>query len=501
MLTYQDFLQNVGSGLGTFLLRVVDEHKSSEAYRIARDAEQYDKQRNVTIMKFQKYLYTMKGSKIPDVISPNHKLASNFFNRFTTQLTQYLLGNGVTFPEDGIKEKLGESFDTELQRAGKYALVDGVSFGFWDLDKLRIFKFTEFAPLYDEENGSLRVGIRFWQLAPNKPLRMTLYEEDGYTEYIKHDRENVQELQPKRPYKLIVKSTTADGVEIYNGGNYPNFPIVPLYANDYHRSELIGLRENIDAYDLIKSGFANDLDGHLLYWAIQNAGGMDDVDVARLLERIKTMGAAVTDDGSVVNPHSIQIPYESRIAYLDRLEQDLYKDFGALKVENMSAKATTATQIKSSYTPLDMKANGFEYQCIEFVQGILKLQGVEATPQFKRDKIANYQEETSMVLQSANYLDDETILKHLPFLSPDEIDDILARKEEEEARRYEIATQISQGKGFNEQADTSGQNVTGADNEKNELGDEDDKQDVTEQTENSTQKSGQKPVTKRGQNR
>lgn len=501
MLTYQDFLQNVGSGLGTFLLRVVDEHKSSEAYRIAKDAEQYDKQRNVTIMKFQKYLYTMKGSKIPDVISPNHKLASNFFNRFTTQLTQYLLGNGVTFPEDGIKEKLGESFDTELQRAGKYALVDGVSFGFWDLDKLRVFKFTEFAPLYDEENGSLRVGIRFWQLAPNKPLRMTLYEEDGYTEYIKHDRENVQELQPKRPYKLIVKSTQADGVEIYNGGNYPNFPIVPLYANDYHRSELIGLRENIDAYDLIKSGFANDLDGHLLYWAIQNAGGMDDVDVARLLERIKTMGAAVTDDGSVVNPHAIQIPYESRIAYLDRLEQDLYKDFGAMKSENMSAKATTATQIKSSYTPLDMKANGFEYQCIEFVQGILKLQGIEATPQFKRDKIANYQEETSMVLQSANYLDDETILKHLPFLSPDEIDDILARKEEEEARRYEIATQISQGKGFNpendDEADTSGQSVT----ENVTEGENPDEQEERKENERGTQKGGQNTVTKGTKNK
>ena len=497
MLTYQDFLQNVGSGLGTFLLRVIDEHKSSEAYSIARDAEQYDKQRNVTIMKFQKYLYTMKGSKIPDVISPNHKLASNFFNRFTTQLTQYLLGNGVTFPEDGVKEKLGESFDTELQRAGKYALVDGVSFGFWDLDKLRVFKFTEFAPLYDEENGSLRVGIRFWQLAPNKPLRMTLYEEDGYTEYIKHDRENVQELQPKRPYKLIVKSTQADGVEIYNGGNYPNFPIVPLYANDYHRSELIGLRENIDAYDLIKSGFANDLDGHLLYWAIQNAGGMDDVDVARLLERIKTMGAAVTDDGSVVNPHAIQIPYESRIAYLDRLEQDLYKDFGALKVENMSARSTTATQIKSSYTPLDMKANGFEYQCIEFVQGILKLQGIDATPQFKRDKIANYQEETSIILQSANYLDDETILKHLPFLTPDEIDDILARKEEEEAERYKIAEQISQGKGFNEQADTSGQSVT----ENVTEGENPDEQEERKENVRGTQKSGQNTVTKGTKNK
>lgn len=449
MLTYQDFLKHKGSGLGEFLLQVIEEHKATPEYKTAKVAEQYDKQRNVTILSYQKYLYTMKGAKIPDVISPNHKLCSNFFNRFTTQLVQYLLGNGVTFAEEGVKEKLGSSFDTELQRAGKYAEISGVSFGFWDLDKLRVFKFTEFAPLYDEENGSLRAGVRFWQLAPNKPLRMTLFEEDGYTEYVKNDRENVRELQPKRAYKQIVKSTEADGAELYDGGNYPSFPIVPLYANDYHQSEIVGMRANIDAYDLIKSGFANDLDGHLLYWLIQNAGGMDDVDVAKVLERIKTMGAAISSDEGTIEQKQINIPYESRIAYLDRLEQDLYKDFGALKVENITSGGTTATQIKSAYAPLDMKATGLEYQCIEFVQSILKLQGIDATPQFKRDKIANYQDETTMVLQAANYLDTETVLKHLPFLSPDEINDILKARETEEAERYEMAQQISQGKGFN----------------------------------------------------
>lgn len=468
MLTYQDFLKHQGSGIGEFLLQAIEEHKSSPEYRTAIVAEQYDRQQNTTILSYQKYLYTMKGAKIPDVISPNHKLCSNFFNRFTTQLVQYLLGNGVTFAEEGVKEKLGTTFDTELQRAGKYAEISGVSFGFWDLDKLRVFKFTEFKPLYDEENGSLRVGIRFWQLAPNKPLRMTLYEEDGYTEYIKKDRQNVEILAEKRPYKLIVKSTEADGTELYDGGNYPSFPIVPLYANDYHQSELTGMRANIDAYDLIKSGFANDLDGHLLYWLIQNAGGMDDVDVAKVLERIKTMGAAISSDEGTIEQKQINIPYESRIAYLDRLEQDLYKDFGALKVENITAGGTTATQIKSAYAPLDMKATGLEYQCIEFVQNILKLQGIEATPQFKRDKIANYQDETTMVLQSANYLDTETVLKHLPFLSPDEINDILKAKEEEEAERYEIAQQISQGKGFNPDEDEESVAAEETEDEENE---------------------------------
>jgi len=486
MLTYQDFViaKQSKQNLYEFLKKAINEHKSSKEYRIAQDAEQYDRQQNVTIMNFQKYLYTMKGQKIPDIISPNHKLCSNFFNRFTTQLVQYLLGNGVTFPEQGVKEKLGNKFDTELQRAGKYALISGVSFGFWDYDRLRIFKFKEFVPLYDEENGSLRVGIRFWQLSSDKPLRMTLYEEDGYTEYKKPNDGEIEELQPKRPYKLIVKTTIADGTEIYEGGNYPSFPIVPLYANDYHQSELVGLRENIDAYDLIKSGFANDMDGHLLYWLIQNAGGMDDVDIARVLERIKTMGAAISSEDGTIEQHQINVPYESRIAYLDRIEQDLYKDFGALKVENISSGATTATQIKSAYAPQDMKTTMFEYMCIEFVQSILRLQGIDATPQFKRDKIANYQDETVMLLQAAKYLNDETILKHLPFLSPDEINDIMKAKEKEKEKGYEMAEAIRTGNGAEIQEIANEEDSENEEEQETNNEDEQEQNNIEENTDN-----------------
>ena len=427
------------------MLEAINEHKSSLEYKIAKDAEMYDRGKNVTMEKYQKFLYKMTGEKIIDTISPNHKIKSKYFDRFTTQLVQFLLGNGVTFSNEKTKEKLGNKFDTELQKVGKYALIGGKSYGFWDYNKLRVFKLTEFKPFRDEENGKLRAGIRFWQLAEDKPLRLTVYEEDGYTEYIKKKDKKLEVKQEKKSYKQIIKSTQAEGVEISDGGNYPNFPIVPLYANEYGDSELIGIRAGIDAYDLIKSGFANDLDGHLLYWLVNNASGMDDVDLARMVERLKMLGIAVSDDEATITPKEITIPYASRIAYLDRLDEDLYKDFGAVKVENLSAGNMTTTQIKSAYFPLEMKANKFEYQCVEFVQNILKLQGIDEVPQFKRDRIANYQEETSIVLQSASYLDQETILKHLPFLTPDEIEGILKRSEEEEARRYELAREISQG--------------------------------------------------------
>lgn len=440
MLTYQDFLR--AGNKENFIIELISEHKTSKQYHVAVDAENYNRQQNTTIMKYQKFLYKLTGQKIVDTISPNYKMASNYLNRFITQLNQYLLGNGATFTDETTKEKLGVDFDTQLQKAGRSALIEGVSFGFWDFDKLRVFKLIEFAPLYDEENGSLRAGARFWQLDNDKPMRITFYEEDGYTEYIYKIGEEIEVIKPKTTYKQIVKYTAVSGEEIYQGENYPNFPIVPFYANPERQSELVGIREQIDAYDLIKSGFANDLDGHMLYWILENAGGMDDPDIARLIERMKTLGAVISDEDAQVKMQQLDIPYESRIAYLDRLEEDLYKDFGALKVDIISSSATTATQINAAYLPLDCKTDQYEYECIEFVRNILKLQGIEDIPQFKRNKIANQSEATTMILQASNYIDDETVLKHLPFLSPDEIETILKNKEKEEAERFSVNENI-----------------------------------------------------------
>ena len=71
-----------------------------------------------------------------------------------------------------------------------------------------------------------------------------------------------------------------------------------------------------------------------------------------------------------------------------------------------------------------------------YLEGLLELIGVEDTPTFTRSKIVNQSEETNMVLASAQYLDDETILRKLPFITADEVDDILERRGLEEYDRF-----------------------------------------------------------------
>lgn len=433
MKTFQD-LQKAGN-IEQFIFTAIDEHKGSEMYRMAKEGTDYSTGHNTAITSFKKLLYTLTGEAVPDNFSANHKCASNFLNRLTCQLSSYLLSNGVTFEQDKTKDKIDSDLDTKLLLAAQYSLSEGVVFGFWNLDKIQYFKATEFVPLYDEETGALRAGIRFWQIASNKPIRATLYEEDGYTEYRK-DGIQIGVLQEKRAYVLNTVSSKADGLQIVSGQNYESFPIVPLYANTYKQSELVPIKSQIDAYDLIKSGFANDLDdASMIYWTINNAGGMNDVDLAKFIERIKVVKAAAVDDEAKAEAHTIDVPYQSREAYLNRLEKDIIKDFMGLDAEKIQGGNVTATQIKAAYEPLSEKADRFEAQVIQHLMAILKLAGIEDYPRFRRSQMSNELEQTQMVMQCANILDTQTILEHLPFLTVDEVPAILERLEKEEADR------------------------------------------------------------------
>lgn len=440
MKTYQDFLEVAEKSdreRMEFVLSAINNHKDSDLYKQAVIAKEYDAHRNVTIANFQKLLYTLNGKVIPDNYSPNYKLRSNFFANFITQETQYLLGNGVTLKKEENKAKLGAGFDTWLQDAAHDALVGGVSYGFWNFDHLEVFDVTEFVPLLDEENGSLRSGIRFWQVCTSKPLRATLFEPDGFTQYIRRSGEEMMILEPKRGYVAVEATSEIDGTELLAYQNYPGFPIIPMYGNRAKQSELVGQREAIDCYDLIKSGFANTVDdASVIYWTISNAGGMDEIDMARFKESMRRIGVGlVDDDGAKAEAHTLTIPVEAREALLSRISDDLYRDFQMLDVTKLQGGQKTATEINAAYQPMDNKVDQFEYCVIDFLQALFKIVGIEDEPSFTRSKVTNQLEQTQMVLLAANYLDDETILNKLPWLTQEEVAEILKRKAAEDIER------------------------------------------------------------------
>lgn len=432
MKTYQDLIKAEESERGDFCFGAIKAFMDSKEYKEAKEGEAYYNKHNVTIEKYKKFLTTLSGRHVEDIFSTNYKLKTLFFRRLVTQQVQYVLGNGVTLEKAANKEKLGRDFDFKLQKAAKIAMAQGRAFGFWNVDHLEVFGFADtdtdagFCPLYDEETAALGAGIRFWFKSVGQKVitRMTLYEADGYTEFIdKNDEKGVEILQDKRSYKQIYSETEIMGIIETTTENYSSLPIIPLYANDNYTSELVGIRECIDCYDFIKSGLANEIDDTSgFYWILKNEGGMDDVDLAKFIQRMKTVKAATIDGEGGAEAHTIDVPVEARRTMLEILRKDIYEDFQALDVQTLSAAAKTTQEIQAAYQSQDNKCADFEYFIIDFVQKIMMLAGIDDNPTFNWNRIINQSEQTTMVLSSANFLPADLIIKHLPFLTPEEAD-------------------------------------------------------------------------------
>lgn len=452
MITFQDFEE--AKNRESFLVEAIQEHMGSMLYKTARTADLYDRQLNETINNYVKMIFTLTGTPVEDFTASNNKIASNFFHRLNTQRCTYSLGNGVSFTrkeervdEEGnvtvvdlTKEELGPKFDTDIKRAGYFALIHGVSFLFNNVDRVHVFPVTEFKPLWDEYTGELRAGIRFWRLAPDKPLVAILYEEDGYTKYRSTDDADItlKMYAPKKKYTTTYSVVPETGDEAVVGEeNYGRLPIVPMWGSNLKQSTLVGMRQSIDSFDLIRSGFANDLtDCAQIYWIVENCGGMTEEELAQFRDRMKInhIVGAETDGGGKITPYVQEIPYQARKEYLDHIRAGIYEDFGGLDVHTVAAGATN-DHIDAAYQPMDENADDFEYQVIECIQQILSLRGIEDTPIFKRNRISNQLEQVQMVIAEAPYLDDETILQKLPNISPDEIRQIMSRRDAASASR------------------------------------------------------------------
>ena len=459
MYTYQDLEKVINERAGSntdtpilqFVRGAIDNHKSDTKalanYEMAVIADEYYRHRDRTIVEYQRLLYDVSsGNSKIDEFGANYKLSSNFLFMAINQLNQYLLSNGVQWAKGDTAKKLGNDFDVMAQKAGEEALKCGVSFAFVNYDHIEVFSLREFVPFYDEVTNQLMAGIRFWQYASDKPLRATLYTIDGVEEMVwgERDGDTVNGgmiLKSLTPYITVVKGAPADTEKIYDGENYPTFPIVPFYGIN-RQSELLGRREKIDCYDLLFSGFANTVDeAAYIYWAIEGAGGMKEIDLAKFTERMRRLHAAAVGDEQHINANPIEAPYASREAILQRLRDDIYEDFMMVDTASIKSGSVVTAQIEAAFHNLDTKANLYEFCVLDWLDGVCKVLGIEGeAPTLTRSKIINVQEQVTTVLSAAEYLTEDYITRKILTLlgDGDMANDIIKERTAEDMQRITV---------------------------------------------------------------
>lgn len=463
ILTYQDFEKEPDRL--DFIRRAITEHRQSEEFKIAADAELYDRQENSTINAVTRWVFSNDGRRVYDPTSSNNRIASNFFHRLNTQRVSYLLGNGISFTKhiteaeqdgqkiriDETKERFNDNFDTDVYKICYSGEIESKSYCYVTYDSssgygLHLFPFTEFVPLVDEYDGTLRAGLRYWSLDwDHRPVTVVLYEKDGITKYQTKPGSRGLDLmvvEPKHGYNIRTSTTEAEGTEIIGYENhFSDLPIIPYYAAN-EQSTLVGMKASIDAYDLIQSGFANDLqDCAQIYWLIGGSLGMTDDKLKEFRERLLYQHIAVADlDNSSVTPYTQEVPHNARQTFLTQMRSNIYEAFGGLDVSQLSGNRRTATEIEATYNPMDEEADAFESRVTDFLRRLLALIGVDDLPTYKRNRIANQYEQTQMIVLAADYLDRRTILEKLPWITVDEVETIMSATSVEDEERREADT-------------------------------------------------------------
>ena len=462
MITYQDYER--AENKTKWLQSAIMTYRNSAEYKKAIMEEEYMAGRNVEILNVTRIIYNMAGLPETDFTKTNTKIRNKLIHRLVTDRCSYSLGNGVSFASkkkervdgktktvDPVKDMLGPKFDQRLKKAGYWALANGTSFLYVHMGHKKqewqytLFKKSEFLALYDEDTGALRGGVRFWSLDWGKrPITAVLYTEEGYTKYKtppkKYGISALELAEDLKPYIETVEESEAFGEEVTGTGDLTVIPIFPLYSGENRDSALDNLKPIIDAYDMVLSGFCNDVtDIPQIYWLITGAMGMTDKDKRQLLDRLILQHMAVVDgENSNIQGFTQEVPYEARERCLKQLRNQMYENWGGFDVHTVESGATN-DHIDAGYWPMDEEADAFEYEIIEFVQQILEMMGTEDTPLFKRNRVSNQKEQTEMVITAADYLDEQTVLEKLPFITVDEVDEILDRKDAESYSRFDDA--------------------------------------------------------------
>lgn len=446
--TYQDWEATPEWQRPELLEKIIKAYKGSEDFTRALDALQYFRGENPTVAKkviLQKGRYEVKtkddqGRVVKRYVTRDKaiegaRLPVSVLFRLVTQQNQYLLGNGVTLATDEEKNRLGLAFDKALEQIGERALLCGVCWGFWNVDHLEVLEaasdsLSGFVALLDEETSAPMVGVQFWQIGLRRPMHVRLFEMDGLTVYCK-GKDSLEIIKPKRPYSLTV-SRDVLGEMITGYSNYDVLPAIPMYANAEKRSELTtSIKAKIDAYDRIQSDFVDNLDkANDVYWVLNNWGGTLS-DMQDMIDTVRQTGIlANQSDGvggnSTAQPHAFEVPYQARQTALQILEREIYKDYMAVNMDEITGGSLTNVAIKTAMLNLNLKADRYEWQAFQFVQRVLSLLGIQTEEiRFKRQTLVNDTEIVDNIAKMREYIDVETALKLNPYIAQEDIEGIM----------------------------------------------------------------------------
>lgn len=249
------------------------------------------------------------------------------------------------------------------------------------------------------------------------------------------------------------------------GHRLETIPFIKFANNKKEKSDLLKYKKQIDLYDRVMSGFANDLeDIQQIIYILENYGGQNLNEFMSDLKRFKAIKTDTSEGGTHggVSTLQIEIPVEARKVILEVLKKQIYESGQALQQDTESYGNASGVALKFFYRKLELKAGMMQTQFKKgfatFIRAILKYLNQDVNMQiiqtWTRNMISNDYENAQIAMQSKDIISDETIIKNHPWVESleDELTKVKSQKEEKLKQQQAI---FANAGGFNNNNDNN----------------------------------------------
>lgn len=435
--------------------KFIDEDDASSLKKRAKEGQRYYDGIH-DILDLRMFYWNADGNLVEDLTRSNVKIPHPFFTELVDQGTQHILSgeDGIFQSDDpelqkqldlhfnknrAFKAELSETI-TGQQAKGfdyMYAYKSNGRLVFENADCLGV---VEVEGRFADDGKDQRIyryidrvdkdGNTQWKI---------LVIDDEYTYYFCQSNEgeikedDTVELNPK-PHDLYKDK---------HGKLYQKkFGFLPFFRLDMNKKRvgmLHSVKPLIDDYDIMASSLTNNLiDFDNPLHVVKGFQG-DNLD--ELQQNLKTKRIIGTDGEGGVEVHTVDVPYEARLAKLELDEKGIYKFGMGLNLAGLKdTAATTNIAIKAAYSLLELRCKKMQEQIEKFLEEILKVVIDEINAQngtayqidqvdfvFKPEIMSNAQEnaqieltdaqkqqvQVTTLLNLATYLGDELLMQNI----------------------------------------------------------------------------------------
>lgn len=407
--------------------------------------------------------------------SADNRIPANFYNILVNQKAAYLFTDPPVFDtgsepvNKAVQEALGDGFSKTCKDLCIKASNCTIAWlHYWEDDEGK-FRFAAIDPKQvipvwtDDLEKQLSGILRVYDTLNDRGKKLNIYEYwDGNAcqAYYKEAREVMDAL---KPCDTSVMWEPTDSASCSWEHGFGEVPFIPFPNNAEGGNDLNDVKELIDAYDKVYSGFLNDLED--IQEVIFILSGYEGEDLKEFLEKLKKYKTIKVDNEEEgkggLSTLTIDIPVEAREKMLAMTRKSIFEQGMGIDPDPQNFGNSSGVALKYLYSLLELKAGLMETEFRpgfgRLVRAICRHEGMKAgriVQTWTRTAVHNEAELAAIAQQSTGILSRRTILENHPWVT--DADKELEQLEREDAEAGEKADQYGSAFQNREESGTGG---------------------------------------------